>query len=122
MTKPKRTTPKVFKRAKELRRNQTQAESKLWAYLRRKRIDGVKFRRQHAIGNYIVDFCAPRRKLIIELDGSGHLEQEGYDAQRTEFLESRGYKVLRFWNSDVSNHINDVIREIQLALKDRNRP
>ena len=72
-----------------------------------------------AIGNYIVDFCAPRRKLIIELDGNQHLEQEEYDAQRTEFLESRGYKVLRFWNYDVLKNIDDVIREIQRTLKIR---
>ena len=122
MSTHKRTTPKVFKKAKELRRNQTESEAKLWAYLRGKRLDGVKFRRQHAIGNYIVDFCAPRRKLIIELDGSGHLERGEYDTQRTNFLESRGYKVLRIWNNDVSNNINDVIREIQHVLKDRNRP
>ncbi len=122
MPKHKGTTLKIFRRAKELRRNQTESEAKLWAYLRGKRLDGVKFRRQHAIGNYIVDFCAPRRKLIVELDGSGHLDREEYDARRTEFLESLGYKVLRIWNSDVSNNINDVIREIQHALKDRNRP
>lgn len=122
MTKHKRTTPKIFKRAKELRRDQTETEAKLWAYLRRKRLDGVKFRRQRAIGNYIVDFCAPRHRLIIELDGGGHLDREEYDARRTEFLESHGYKVLRIWNSDVSNNINEVIREIQHVLKDRNRP
>lgn len=66
----------------------------------------------------MVDFCAPRCKLIIELDGSQHLEQEEYDAQRTEFLESRGYKVLRFWNNDVLKNIDDVIREIQHAIED----
>ena len=99
MSTHKRTTPKVFKKAKELRRNQTEAEAKLWSCLRNHQLNNVGFRRQHAIGNYIVDFCAPRRKLIIELDGGQHLEQEEYDAERTEFLESRGYKVLRFWNS-----------------------
>jgi len=72
--KHKRTTPKIFTRARELRRNQTEAETKLWAYLRSHQLEGVGFRRQHAIGNYIVDFCAARRKLIIELDGSQHLE------------------------------------------------
>jgi very-short-patch-repair endonuclease len=114
----KRTTPKVFKRAKELRRNQTEAEAKLWSYLRNHQLNNVGFRRQHAIGNYIVDFCAPRRKLIIELDGGQHLEQEEYDAHRTEFLESRGYKVLRFWNNDVLKNIEDVIHEIQRTLED----
>ena len=66
----KRTTPKSFARAKELHRNMTPAEVKLWARLRAHRLEGVHFRNQHAIGNYIVDFCAPQRKLIIELDGT----------------------------------------------------
>jgi very-short-patch-repair endonuclease len=100
-----------------LRRNQTEAEAKLWSYLRKHQINGVGFRRQHAIGNYIVDFCAPSNKLIIELDGSQHLEQEEYDSERTKFLESRGYKVIRFWNNDVLKSINDVISEIQLTLE-----
>ena len=63
-----------------------------------------------------MDFCAPRHKLIIELDGGQHLEQEEYDMQRTEFLESRGYKVLRFWNNEVLKNIDSVIRAIQLTL------
>jgi very-short-patch-repair endonuclease len=66
----KRTTPKIFKRAKELRRELTPIEIKLWARLRAHRMQDVHFRKQHAIGNYIVDFCAPRKKLIIELDGT----------------------------------------------------
>jgi len=65
----KRTTPKVFKQAKELHRNMTPAEAKLWRHLRAHRLKDVHFRNQHAIGNYVVDFCAPRRKLIIELGG-----------------------------------------------------
>ena len=109
MQKPKRTTPKMMQRAGELRREQTPAEAKLWSYLRAHRAEGVGFRRQHAIGPYIADFCAPRRKLIIELDGSQHIEQEEYDAERTAFLEAKGYRVLRFRNSDVMNKINDVM-------------
>ena len=72
----KRTTLKIFTRAKELRHDPTPAEIKLWARLRAHGMADVHFRNQHAIGNYIVDFCAPRRKLIIELDGSQHFEQE----------------------------------------------
>lgn len=72
----------------------------------------IHFRKQHAIGNYIVDFCAPRRKLIIELDGSQHLEQQSYDIERTEFLKSKGYQVLRFWNNDVMNNIDSVLNVI----------
>ncbi len=115
----KRTTPKIFGRAKQLHRNMTEAEAKLWKHLRAHRMDDVHFRNQHAIGNYIVDFCAPRRKLIIELDGSQHLEQEEYDEERTGFLKSKGYKVLRFWNNDVMNNIDSVLTVIWDTLKEQ---
>ena len=107
-----RTTPKIFIRAKQRNRNLTPAEEKLWAQLRAHRMGEIHFRKQHAIGNYIVDFCAPRRKLIIELDGSQHLEQQSYDIERTEFLKSKGYQVLRFWNNDVMNNIDSVLNVI----------
>ena len=114
----KRTTPKIFKRAKELRRDMTPQEKKLWSRLRAHRMAGVQFRPQHAIGNYVVDFCAPRRKLIVELDGSQHLEQDEYDAERTAFLESKGYRVLRFWNNDVMNNMDAVLNVIWDTLND----
>jgi very-short-patch-repair endonuclease len=79
----------------------------------------VHFRNQHAIGNYVVDFCSPRRKLIIELDGSQHLEQEEYDAERTIFLEAKGYRILRFWNNQVMNDIEGVLRVIDLVLEEK---
>ena len=107
--RPRRSIPKILHRAGELRADPTPAEIKLWAYLRTLRGDGIRFRRQHAVGSYIIDFCAPRIKLIIEVDGSQHLEQEEYDAARTAFLEAKGYRVLRFWNSDVMNKIEDVM-------------
>ena len=113
----KRTTPKVFKRAKELRRNQTEAESKLWSRLRNHPLKGISFRRQHAIGNYVADFCSPKVKLIIELDGSQHLEQSEYDAERTQYLASKGYRVLRFWNNEVMKEIDAVMSIIELALE-----
>ena len=113
----KRTTPKVFAKAKTLSRNLTPVEEKLWTHLRAHRTGDVHFRKQHAIGHYIVDFCAPRRKLIIELDGSQHLEQEDYDKERTAFLESKGYRVLRFWNNEVMNNIEAVLGVIWDALK-----
>ena len=115
----KRTTLKIFTRAKELRHNPTPAEIKLWERLRAHRMGDVHFRNQHAVGNYIVDFCAPRRKLIIELDGSQHLQQDVYDAERTEFLKSKGYKVLRFWNHDVMNNIDSVLNVIWDALNEK---
>src|SRR5258706_11618071 len=116
----KRTTPKIFGRAKQLHREMTPAEAKLWVHLRAHRMGDVHFRNQHAIGNHIVDFCAPRRKLIIELDGSQHLEQEEYDVERTEYLKSKGYKVLRFWNNDVMNDIDSVLYVIWDTLNEQN--
>jgi very-short-patch-repair endonuclease len=117
MQKSKRTTPKLMHRAGELRADTTPAEAKLWAYLRILREDGIRFRRQHAIGTYIADFCSPQRKIIIELDGSQHLDQEAYDAERTAFLEAKGFRVLRFWNRDVLNDIEGVLRAIDMALE-----
>jgi very-short-patch-repair endonuclease len=115
----KRTTPKIFKRAKELRRDMTPHERKLHAYLRAHRMGDAHFRPQHAIGNYIADFCAPRRKLIVELDGSQHLEQDEYDAERTAFFESKGYRVLRFWNNDVTNNLESVLTVIWNVLQEQ---
>ncbi len=113
----KRTTPKVFGHAKQLHRNMTPAEVKLWARLRAHRLEGVHFRNQHAIGNYVVDFCAPRKKLIIELDGGQHLEQEEYDRERTEYLKTKGYQILRFWNNQIMNDLDSVIRAIIGAIE-----
>ena len=109
---PHTSTPKTRKNAKELRKNLTPAEEKLWVHLRGHRMGNVHFRRQHAIGSYIVDFCAPGEKLVIELDGSQHLEQEEYDTERTAYLMSKGYRVLRFWNHEVMNEIDTVLTVI----------
>jgi very-short-patch-repair endonuclease len=111
----KRTTPKIFHRARELRHNKTPEEEKLWARLRNHQLDGIGFRQQHAIGDTIVDFCAPHKKLIVELDGSQHLESMESDAKRTAFLESKGYKVIRFFNHEVNENIEDVLRKIRFA-------
>ena len=116
---PRRSTPKILHQAGELRKQTTPAEKKLWAYLRLMRKDGVRFRRQHAIGKFITDFCAPRKKLIIELDGSQHLGQEEYDQERTDYLNSQGYKVIRFWNNDVINNIESVMIAINQALENK---
>ena len=116
MTKHKISTPKIQHRAAELRHDQTPAEAKLWSRLRAHQVNGVGFRRQHAIGRYIADFCAPSKKLIIEVDGSQHLAQQAYDAERTAFLESKGYRVLRFWNSEVLGEIESVLRVIIDAI------
>ena len=111
--------------AGELRHNTTPAEQKLWSALRNDQL-GINFRRHtcpggrcqgHAIGPYIVDFVCIKKKLVIELDGGQHLEQEQYDAERTAFLQSKGYRVLRFWNHDVMIDLNAVIIVIQEALR-----
>ena len=102
--------------AGELRREPTPAERRLWTYLRGDKLNGVNFRRQHAIGNFVVDFVSVKKKLVIELDGSQHLEQADYDIERTKYLELQGYKVIRFWNNQVENDINGVILAIEFAL------
>ena len=81
----------------------------------------VSIRRQHAVGIYIPDFCSPKAKLIIELDGSQHLEQEEYDEERTKYLEARGYKVIRFWNNQVMNDLEGVIKAIIYAIESNER-
>ena len=111
MPRKKRSNPKTMNQAGKLRKDSTPAERKLWSRIRNDQLD-VTFRRQHAVGNYIPDFCSPKAKLIIELDGSQHLEQEEYDEERTEYLEALGYRVIRFWNSDVMNNIGSVILTI----------
>jgi len=106
------TNVNMMRRAALLRQGQTEAEDMLWERLRSHRLGNVHFRRQHVIGNYIVDFCATRKKLIIEVDGGQHTEQKEYDGERTAYLERRGYHVLRFWNSDNMKDIDAVMQVI----------
>src|SRR6266542_899691 len=122
MPRSQRSNPKTKHKAIQLRKESTLAEHKLWSRLRNDQL-GVTFRRQHAIGNYIHDFCSPQAKLIIELDGSQHLEQDAsqYDEERTKYLESQGYKVIRFWNNDVMNNLEGVILAIIHALGDKEK-
>lgn len=113
----RRTSTKAFTNAQHLRRNPTDAEIKLWQILRMHQLANVHFRRQHAIGAYVVDFCAPRRRLVIELDGGQHQEQQGYDVRRTAFLASKGYRVLRFWNDEVLKNTEGVYLRILEILE-----
>ncbi len=105
----------IYQKARELRQELTPAERKLWAVLRGDQL-GVSFRRQHAIGPYIADFCCIKKKLIIELGGKQHLAQAESDAERTKYLNSLGYRVIRFWNSDVMKDLDSVIRAITQVL------
>ena len=107
-----RTTEAVRQRAKELRREQTSAEKMLWARLRRRQLYGLKFRRQHPIGTFIVDFCCIEEKLAVEIDGDSHAGQDEYDRHRTLWLEERGYKVIRFTNEDVHQRLDAVLNSI----------
>jgi very-short-patch-repair endonuclease len=115
MPRPIRSNPQTIHRAIELRKEPTFAEQKLWSRLRNDQL-GVTFRRQHAIGPYVPDFCSPRARIIIEVDGSQHLERKQYDEKRTKYFEGQGYKVIRFWNSDVLKDIDSVIRAIIQAM------
>ena len=107
-----RVPQELKNRARELRSNQTDGEAKLWRRLRDRQVFGAKFRRQHPIGPYIVDFCCPTLRLIVELDGGQHAEHTMADESRTRFLESRGYRVLRFWNNQVMTQSDAVLVEI----------
>ncbi|MDZ4132728.1 MAG: endonuclease domain-containing protein, partial [Dethiobacteria bacterium] len=109
------TNPKL---AKSLRKSSTDAELLLWRYLRNRSFEGVKFRRQQPFGPYIVDFISLNDKLIIELDGGQHnLEAEKVrDKVRDQYIEDEGYKVMRFWNNDLTNNIEGVLESIRLAL------
>jgi very-short-patch-repair endonuclease len=99
-------------RARQLRKEMTEAERKLWNRLRRQQLGGLRFRRQVPFDKYIVDFACFEVKIIIELDGSQHAIQVAYDEQRTKFLQSFGYKVLRFWNNEILGDIENVLQTI----------
>jgi len=108
---------KLISKARFLRRNMTDTERKLWSYLQCRQVDDFKFRRQQIIGPYIVDFVCLSRRLIIECDGGQHhTDQKKYDQRRDQFLRSKGYRILRFWNLDVLNNLEGVYGEIQKAL------
>ena len=102
----------IREKARYLRKNQTNAEKVLWRKIRYKQIEGYQFRRQVVIGFCIVDFVCLEKKLVIELDGSPHLENIEYDKQRTEWLNSQGFRVIRFWDSEVINSIDSVKKAI----------
>ena len=105
----------LLSRSRQLRADQTEAEARLWSRLRAARLNGMKFRRQAPLGRYIVDFLCSSEKLVVELDGSQHVEQASYDAERTRFLEGEGYRVVRVWNNDVLARTDAVLEAILAA-------
>ena len=103
----------ILNNAKLLRRNQTDAEKQLWYRLRASRLLNLKFKRQKPIGPYIADFICIEQMLIIELDGGQHAIQSLYDTKRTQFLESQGFRVLRFWNNQMLSELEGVLEDIR---------
>lgn len=108
--------PNQVRAERRLRRNDTDAERLIWFSVRDRRLSGFKFVRQEAIGRYIVDFVCRDQKLIIEIDGGQHADN-ARDATRDAALAAEGYRVLRFWNSDVMSNKNGVLNTILEALR-----
>ena len=106
--------PQLLEFAKTMRSNATDAENLMWQLLRAKRFMNLKFRRQHVIAPYIVDFYCHEIGLVIELDGSKHGTDDGveYDAERTKFLEALGLTVVRYWNHDVLGRMDVVLEDL----------
>ena len=115
------TRSKTLKRARSLRRNQTEAETRLWGYLRNKSLQGFKFNRQVPIGPFIVDFMCHQAMLVVEVDGATHGEDDEtkYDERRTAFLNEQGYRVMRCYNADVFENLSGVLDTILIALQGR---
>ena len=103
-----------YVKARQLRNNMTLQEQKLWYYLRNRQINNCRFRRQYPVGNYIVDFVCRSKHLIIEVDGGQHNKSENinYDDERTKYLKSCGFNVIRFWNNEIDENIEDVYNKI----------
>jgi very-short-patch-repair endonuclease len=110
--------PKLTRLARELRRNSTDAERRLWAALRSRTLTGYKFRRQVPIGPFVADFACTRYLVVVEADGGQHANSKN-DVKRTAWLESRGWRVLRFWNNDILKNTQGVIGAILSELQQR---
>lgn len=116
MNENRKHTIKRYQDARRhLRNNPTPQEKKLWYYLKGHNL-GYKFQRQHSIGFYIVDFYCSMKKLVIELDGNAHAENQEYDRERTTYLSNLGYTVLRFWNAEIDTDLGRVLEKIETYL------
>ena len=111
--------PQPISQARDLRQKETESEQILWSWLRNNQLNGAKFRRQQPLGNYVVDFVCFDKKLIIEIDGGRHNDDQFIekDKERTRFLHSEGFRVIRFWNNDVLTNIDGVIIHIRRTLE-----
>ena len=112
----------LIKFAKSMRRQPTNAEALIWAALRGARMQGFKFKRQQPIGPYIVDFVCFEYGLIIEIDGGQHAEDVSADQHRSNWLQSQGFRILRFWNNEVIERRDDVLESIIRALREYPSP
>ena len=108
--------PRPTRLAQRLRNNATDAERHLWARLNRRQMGGHKFSRQMPVGPFICDFMCREARLVVELDGGQHDERAREDAERTEYIEAEGYRVLRFWNNEVLGNTDGVLAAILEAL------
>jgi very-short-patch-repair endonuclease len=104
--------------ARDLRRRETAAEDVLWEALRGRQLDGLKFRRQHPVGPFVLDFCCAEHRLAIELDGGVHAEQQEQDAERAAVLTAAGYRLIRFQNEAVHERMSDVLATIAAAARE----
>jgi very-short-patch-repair endonuclease len=105
--------------ARTLRRNPTDAERRLWSRLRKRQLEGSRFRRQAPLGSYVVDFACLAARLVIEVDGGQHSWRTERDTARTSWLEANGFRVLRFWNNEVLASTDGVLETIRRALQDQ---
>jgi very-short-patch-repair endonuclease len=105
--------------ARTLRENPTEAERRLWSRLRKRQLDGYRFRRQAPLGPYVVDFACLAARLVIEVDGGQHSWRTEQDAMRKAWLEANGFQVLRFWNNEVQSNLDGVLETVRRTLQNR---
>jgi len=112
--------PSIFKLARELRKNETEAEKSIWSKLNKNQVIGLQFRRQHPINIFIADFYCPRLKLVIEVDGSIHeiTEYQDHDIGRSEFMNDYGITVIRFTNKQILNDLDGTVNQIEITVKE----
>ena len=109
--------PRLIEFAKQMRREQTEPEIRLWLELRAQRFQGIKFRRQKVIGHYIADFSSREPMVVVEVDGDTHGNQESYDLARSRYFEEQGYRVIRLTNSDVMMNLQGVLEQLALFVQ-----
>jgi very-short-patch-repair endonuclease len=112
----------VSEPARRLRNAPTEAERRLWSLLRKRQLDGCRFRRQIPLGPYVADFMCLKERLVVEVDGGQHAVRQDQDAKRTRWLESQGFRVLRFWNNEVLGNLAGVAEVIRASLRDTPHP